>query len=126
MAQFKMGNGWYSNRHGMSPVNQPMIWYPKNPLKWEGLDLGNVMTAGIYTANQIERVRNQIMYPQERRAISERFAGTLNHDSIMHKKIDYGMFMDTAKIRASFINGVKPGDGSDGWESLALYSFRCI
>lgn len=82
---YKMGSRLYSNRHGMSPVDQPIILSPKNPLKWEGLDLGNVMTTGIYTANQFERVRNQIMYPQERRAISVRFAGTLNHDSVMHQ-----------------------------------------
>lgn len=75
---------WYRSQRGMAPTNNPITLSPKTPTKWAGLDLGNIMHADIYTSEQIERVRHQIMYPQERKAISEIFTSALNGDSVSH------------------------------------------
>nr|APG79112.1 hypothetical protein 4 [Hubei lepidoptera virus 4] len=100
--EYKINGKWYKFKHGMSPSITPKILSPKLPSKWEGLDLGNIMTAGIYTKSQIDRVRHQIMYPQERRAITEVLSGALNGDSISHSKLNYGVMIDQQYLKTQF------------------------
>ncbi|CAB3251517.1 unnamed protein product [Arctia plantaginis] len=100
--EYKIAGKWYSFRKGMIPTREPIIVTPKRPSKWEGLDLGNIMDAGIYTSEQIERVRHQIMYSQERRAISEKITGALNGDSVSHNRLNYGIFIDKEELKSQF------------------------
>nr|AQU42769.1 VP2 [Morris orbivirus] len=100
--EYKIANKWYSFRKGMFPTHNPIVISPKSPPRWEGLDLGNIISAGIYTPEQIERVRHQIMYPQERRAINEIFTGSLNGDSISHNSLNYGILIDKNQLKSQF------------------------
>lgn len=102
MPEYKIGNSWYTFRRGLYRTNSPIILSPKAPATWEGLNLGNVMSAGIYTYEQIERVCHQIMYSQERRAINEIVTGALNGDSISHNSLNYAVLIDKDALKSQF------------------------
>lgn len=100
--EYNIQGRWFRSQKGMVPTVPPKTLSPKDPLKWEGLDLGNVMLAGIYTSEQMERVRHQIMYPQERKAINEKFAGAINGDSISHTSLNYDILISKEGLKSQF------------------------
>lgn len=100
--EYNFGGKWFRSQRGMMPSSAPITLSPKKPATWAGLDLGNVMLAGIYTSAQLDEMRHQIMYPQERRAISEKFASVVNGDSVSHSQLDYTAVFDEEKLKNKF------------------------
>lgn len=75
---------WYGLNPFVHRLKSPNELKPSNIVDWSYEDPGNLIKAGIYSMESMDRLRRQIMYPSERQAISniltQRMMGT-NVDS---------------------------------------------
>lgn len=96
--EYQFGNQWYSLNLNMMKTVEPKQLSPKKRQQWNDLNLGNLMTAGIYTYDQIAKLRKQIMFSHERRAMGERIMGALNNEQVDTRGIASGFLLDKQVI----------------------------
>lgn len=61
---------WYGLNPFIHRLKHPNELKPSNEAGWSYEDPGNLIKAGIYSMESMEKLRRQIMYPSERQAIS--------------------------------------------------------
>lgn len=100
LPEYHFFTNWYTVRRGSSPVHPPKILIPHRGNEWLGRDFSDVFSSGIYTRKQLDEIRHQIMSPQERKSITERLAGNLNHEAYVGKTLDISTLINDSMIKS--------------------------
>lgn len=80
---YKLENKWFASAGQLVPTRDPSELAINLKPTWTYTDAGELARAGIYSDDDISRLRSQIMYPSERRAISQTISAAVNQDTII-------------------------------------------
>lgn len=87
--KYRLNGVWYATTPTLHSVQPPIELEPDTSTNWTYVSAVALASAGIYTPEQIERLREQIMYPIERHTKSERFASILNSEGVTRVGLDF-------------------------------------
>lgn len=80
---YKLENKWFASSNHLVLTKDPTIISVSMTPTWTYTNAGDLAKAGIYTEEDISRLRSQIMYPSERKAISQTISAAINQDSVI-------------------------------------------
>lgn len=80
---YRLENHWFSSANSLVLTQTPSKISITQGLTWEYTDAGDLAKAGIYSESDIASLRSQIMYPSERKAISQTISAAINQDSVI-------------------------------------------
>lgn len=61
---FNLAGTWFTSGASLTKT----ILSPNSEVEWDNTDAGNLATEGIYSSNDLDKLRMQLMYPTERKA----------------------------------------------------------
>lgn len=70
MPMYRLKGSWFGLSPSIHSVNTPLILQPSTTMTWQYDAPGNLASAGIYSISELENFRKQVLFPTERRAIT--------------------------------------------------------
>lgn len=80
---------WFASSTQMILTKEPPMMAIDMKPTWSYTDAGDLAKAGIYDESDLSRLRSQIMYPSERKAISQTISAAINEDSVVVNTLMY-------------------------------------
>ncbi|XP_071055082.1 uncharacterized protein [Onthophagus taurus] len=77
---YKLGNKWYKVSHTLHEIPTPEVMEPNNENRWTYVSPGNLFQGGIYSQEDMEDLRQHIIIPTERKAVSNILTETMIYD----------------------------------------------
>lgn len=84
---YQINGDWYGLNPTIHRMKNPRELSPSTAADWQYEDSSNFMQAGIYTPTSLDKLRHQIMYPSERRAINNILTHSVIGSDIEHQNI---------------------------------------
>lgn len=78
---FYLSGQWFSSHSGLTHVHDPTVLTTGAAPKWIYTDAGDLVNQGIYSSDDLNKLRSQLMYPSERKAISQSISSAINEDA---------------------------------------------
>lgn len=97
--KYRINGVWFATTPSLHVSSAPELLEPDNRQNWTYTSAGDFATAGIYTSEQIDKLREQIMAPIERRTKGERFSSLLNSERVNSHGLDLSSFTGEAIIQ---------------------------
>lgn len=94
---FILGN-WYSPHPTMHPIAEPGRITSITSHQWHWSDSGVMAMNGIYTADVMEKLRQQIMFANDKRAIAEGMTFDTIHQTRHNPDVSIEALIDSSKI----------------------------
>lgn len=113
---------------GIHDTKDPEVLVPGSVPEWRYQDIGSLATAGLYSSADLDKLRKQIMYPGERRAINQVLMSVANSETQNLQGLDLTHFTDRATVEG-FVKGywekswnmfIRFGSVSSGFIGLLL------
>lgn len=80
---YKLEDKWFASAGQLVLTRNPSQMSINLEPTWEYTNAGELAKAGIYDDDDISKLRSQIMYPSERRAITQTISAAVNQDSVI-------------------------------------------
>lgn len=87
---FYLSGQWFASHSGLVHTQAPTTMSTGASSKWVYTNAGDLATQGIYSSDDLNKLRSQLMYPSERKAISQSISSAINEDA---------SFTDTAMFK---------------------------
>lgn len=72
---FKLPGSWFSSNAGLTHVHSLPVLTTGNDVRWTYTNAGDLANEGIYSADDLGKLRRQLMYPWEESYITNDFIG---------------------------------------------------
>lgn len=99
---YRIAGVWYVSQSGLTKTSEPSLLSPVSETKWTYTDAGELATQGIYSYNDLDVLRAQLMYPSERKAISQTMSAAINQDSYISDTSMFNKLLTKDAVEASF------------------------
>ncbi|XP_071572624.1 uncharacterized protein [Temnothorax nylanderi] len=91
---YLLNDGWYRITPILEYSKSPAIMKPNNKPTWQYNDPGPLAASGIYTNNELENLRDQIMFPAERNGILNTMARGVKGEPVLTQGISLSHLLD--------------------------------
>ncbi|XP_071653561.1 uncharacterized protein [Temnothorax longispinosus] len=91
---YLLNDGWYRITPILEFSKPPTIMKPNNKPTWQYNDPGPLAASGIYTNNELENLRDQIMFPAERNGILNTMARGVKGEPVQAQGISLSHLLD--------------------------------
>lgn len=114
-SMYKVHNRWFKINQRPSESLPPPIIQPLTKPTWNYVSLEHLATSGIYTSEDLDRLRNHIMFPVEKPAILNVIAKGAIGQTILASSVSITSLLDEAstRLRRTRANAY----GTDFWTS---------
>lgn len=100
---FQLLNVWYNLFPSLHKAENPSIISTKTKQTWTYTDPGNLASAGIYSQNDLEGLKKQIMFPSQRDVITNAMVRKIiTPNEPDHQNLNIGNIMDENKLKKMF------------------------
>lgn len=96
---FLINKEWYTIKNGAVPAKTPSILRPENKNTWSYQDPGQLARAGIYTNENLEQLRRDIMYSNERQAISNVMSRAASGSTFERQGVQVDQLLDVTSVK---------------------------
>lgn len=130
---YQIDGNWYSFSPSAHPVSPPESLVPKSEGDWVYVQPANLITSGIYSEEDIEKLRKQLMFPLEKGAALSSLASTVNGFNFGHQNFNYDSLTSDSTISTALDRYFSKASGIFGWlgQSFSVviglwFSFKLI
>lgn len=95
---FHVKGGWVSLTPAPSAVPAPNVLEPMHPPHWQYTDAEHLATSGIYTSNDLDRLKEHIMFPVERPTVVDNIVRAATGQRVPLNGISLNNLLDEASI----------------------------
>lgn len=99
---YKLSGTWFASQNGLSKTSEPSLLSPAIDTKWVYTDAGELATQGIYSYTDLDILRSQLMYPSERKAITQTVSAMINQDSYISDTSIFSKLLTKEAVEMSF------------------------
>lgn len=99
---YHLSGTWFVSQNGLTKTSEPSLLSPVSDTKWVYTVAGELATQGIYSYNDLDVLRSQLMYPSERKAISQTMSAMINQDSYISDTSMFNKLLTKEAVETSF------------------------
>ncbi|AIY60601.1 hypothetical protein [Dendrolimus punctatus cypovirus 22] len=113
---FKLNGQWYDFENGLHEIKSPKTLHPTMQLTWKYHDAGNLARDGIYSSEDVTKLKNQLMYPVERKALTQTLSAYMNNDVMVTNFDALSSLVTEERLKSTFEHFV-----SDSWQRFLTF-----
>lgn len=99
---FSLSGTWFAAQNGLSKTQTPFSLSPVVTPTWTYSDAGLLATEGVYSSEDLDKLRSHLMFPSERKAIAQTVSAAINQDTFISDTTFFNHLLTKEAVESSF------------------------